>query len=432
MAQKKEPLNDIRTNLITRGFSIAKASLKAGSLIWNKTPGGSPRWLAQAETLIHELGSLKGTAVKVGQTLSMYGEHLLPKEVNDLLKKLQQDAPALAWDSIEKVLRAELGPDKLNQLEVEREAIAAASIGQVHRARIKTSGEELALKIQYPGVDSAVDSDLRLLKFILNLSNLVPRGPRYDQIFSEIREMFLQEIDYHIEVMHTERFRELTVADERFVVPKVYPNYCSRRVIATAYQTGLRADSPEVQALPIERRNRLGRAFLELYLKELVQFRLMQTDPHLGNYLIQLSPDGNDRLVLFDFGAVRDVPEPFLKSYRHLICGGFHGDRDKLIQGGLELGLLRPDDSDELKNKYIDLCLLLTEPFDEKLQPYDWGTSDLPKRVAAQVTKLAFQHHLREPPAELVFLDRKLGGVFIFLSVLKCRMSARDLVENVL
>jgi predicted unusual protein kinase regulating ubiquinone biosynthesis (AarF/ABC1/UbiB family) len=187
-----------------------------------------------------------------------------------------------------------------------------------------------------------------------------------------------------------------------------------------------------VQALPVERRNRLGRAFLELYLKELVQFRLMQTDPHLGNYLIQLSPDGNDRLVLFDFGAVRDVPEPFLKSYRHLIAGGFHHSPDKLIQGGLELGLLQPDDSEELKKKYVDLCLLLTEPFEEGLQPYDWAASDLPKRVAAQVAKLAFQHRLRAPPAELVFLDRKLGGVFIFLSVLKCQMSARDLVENVL
>ena len=190
MPQKKE-LKDIRTSLLTRGLSLAKASLKAGRLtaaqMLSKNDSNRPAWLNQVEYLIHEIGQLKGTAMKVGQTLSIYGEHLLPPELNELIKKLQQDSPPLTWSSIEKVLLEELGSERLEGLEINQTSIASASIGQVYRARIRSSGHEVALKVQYPGVDLAVESDLKLLKFMLNMSDLVPRGPRMDQIFIEIQ-----------------------------------------------------------------------------------------------------------------------------------------------------------------------------------------------------------------------------------------------------
>ena len=175
MSQKKDTLKEIRTGLLSRGLSLAKAGIRAGGLV---------KGLGTVELLVQELGQLKGTAMKVGQTISMYGEHLLPKEVNELLKKLQQDSPALAWEAISKVLIEQLGAEKFNELEVEHNSIASASIGQVHKAKIKATGEVLALKIQYPGVDSAVETDLKLLKFILNMTEFMPRGPRFDQIFA--------------------------------------------------------------------------------------------------------------------------------------------------------------------------------------------------------------------------------------------------------
>lgn len=419
--------------MLSRGLTLAKASIKAGSLMLQNKGSDSPQWLNQVEGLVNELGRLKGTAMKVGQSLSMYGEHFLPKEVNELLKSLQASSPPLSWSAVEAVVRKELGPEKYDELEIDTNPAAAASIGQVHRAKIKATGEEIVLKVQYPGVDGAVDSDLKLMKFILNVSNVIPRGPGYDQVFSEVREMFLQEIDYRLELKHLNRFHELLNGDDRYVLPKAFDRYCTGKILALEYLSGERGDSPRVQALPLTRRNALGRAFLDLYLRELVEFQLMQTDPHLGNYLIQIDPVGDhDRLVLFDFGAVREVPDNFLRSYRHLMLGGYKRDRSLLLKGGRELGLVQPEDPDELGQRYVDLCMMMTEPFNEENQPYDWGNSDLPKRVATQATQLALRHRLRAPPRELIFLDRKLGGVFIFMSVLKCVTSGRDLIERTL
>jgi predicted unusual protein kinase regulating ubiquinone biosynthesis (AarF/ABC1/UbiB family) len=206
--------------------------------------------------------------------------------------------------------------------------------------------------------------------------------------------------------------------------------YSTKRVLTMELCPGVRADFAEVQSLSQERRNRLGLLFLELYLRELLEFKSVQTDPHLGNYLIQIDPAGaNDKLVLLDFGAVRDVPEDFLKNYRLVIEGGISKDERLIEKAGRLLGLLQPEDGIELVKDYVELCLLLVEPFDGV---YDWGASDLPKRVAARVGKIATSYRLRAPPRELVFLDRKLGGVFIFLSVLKCKVDARPIVLEIL
>lgn len=423
VSQKKDSFNKLRSNLLTRGLSLAKAGIRAGSMALNKGDV-----TAQMAILVGELGKLKGTAMKVGQSLSMYGEHLLPKEVNDLLKNLQQASPPLAWPSVREVLVRELGEEKLKELQIEETSVAAASIGQVHRARL--GDQTLAMKIQYPGVDQAVATDLKLLKFILNLSEIVPRGPRFDQIFAEIRDMFEQEINYDFEKQASERFATLLGGDDRYVIPKVHARHSTRKVLALDFIDGKRADHPEVQGLSQERRNRIGLLFLELYLKELLLFNVVQTDPHLGNYMIQIDPAGeNDRLVLLDFGAVREVPADFLASYRIMMRGSVERNPRLAEKGGLQLGLLQAGDSPELTRDFLELCFLLTEPFQGV---YDWGHSDLPQRVASRVAKIATTYRLRAPPRELVFLDRKLGGVFIFLSVLKCKFDARDLVMRIL
>lgn len=433
MPQKKARLKDIRANLLSRGFALAKAGIKAGGMgvsQWMNPDPTRPAWLKKVEYLVQEMGQLKGTAMKVGQTLSIYGEHLLPKEVNDLLKKLQQDSPPLEWSAIRRVLIQELGEELLSELEFDEQPLAAASIGQVHRARIKDTAQTLAIKIQYPGVDRAVETDLKLLKFILGVSELVPRGPRFDQVFNEIREMFHQEVNYELERNFGERFLELLQADTQYVIPKFFPRYCTRRIFAMEEITGVRADHESVQMLSQERRNRLGLAFLELYLRELMDFQLMQTDPHLGNYLIQIDPIGEkDRLVVLDFGAARGVPDDFLASYALLVEGGLAQDARTVEKGGRRLRLLQPNDEMSLIDDYARLCFLLTEPFQGE---YDWGNSDLPKRVLNAVTHIAGSYRLRAPPRELVFLDRKLGGVFIFLSVLKCKMNSRSAVLSAL
>jgi predicted unusual protein kinase regulating ubiquinone biosynthesis (AarF/ABC1/UbiB family) len=303
---------------------------------------------------------------------------------------------------------------------------ASASLGQVHRATLNETGEQIAIKIQYPGVDRAIDSDLSALRRILSLARILPKIDRYDELFAEVREMLKQEVDYTREATFTAEFASRVQEDPRYRVARVFSRYSSQRVISTEFLEGVGVDSPEVKALSQERRDRLGKAFFELYIQELFDFRIMQTDPHFGNYRVQIDPAGlNDRLVLLDFGAMRDIPLAFVDSYRVMVRGALHRSRVELEAGALALGFTQSDDPEELKDAFAELCFMFGEPFRDP--QYDWRSSDLPKRVIAAGSKLAFfpKFSLRAPPREIVFLDRKLGGVFIFLSVLEVKTDLR-------
>jgi predicted unusual protein kinase regulating ubiquinone biosynthesis (AarF/ABC1/UbiB family) len=334
------------------------------------------------------------------------------------------------WEEMKKILHKQLGKEKAALLEVDETALASASLGQVHRALNKKTGEELVLKIQYPGLEGAVDGDIKALKTLLSFSKILPRLPNTDEIFDEIRNMLLQELNYHQELKMVEHFGELLCEDRRYIVPKVYPVFSSKRVLAMSYEPGVLVDGPEVAALSVERRNALGMAALELYLKELFQFNLVQTDPHFGNYRIRLDEKKGDQIVLFDFGAVRKIPDSFLSSYKKMLKGVYLSDRALFEEAASELKLLRPGDPEELRNLFYKLCVEITEPF--LVDEYDWGQSDLPKRVMQTTTLLATRFPLRAPPKEVVFLDRKMIGMFTFLSVLKVKLPSRAVLGRYL
>jgi predicted unusual protein kinase regulating ubiquinone biosynthesis (AarF/ABC1/UbiB family) len=440
---KDNSLSRIKSGTLSRGFSLAKMSLNVGAKAAGHAIGGmfsgessedrlTALLTSQLGVLSRELGQLKGSVMKVGQMLSVYGEYFLPPEANALLKSLQNQSPPLQWREIKKVLLRELGAEKLAELEISHEPLASASLGQVHRAVRKSDGLVIALKVQYPGVDQAIEGDLKVLKYVLSVSKMIPKGPQYDQIFDEVREMLHQEVDYAQELKLTEEFREFLADDPRFVVPRPIAEFSSRKVLATTLEEGLSVDSPEVQQLSQERRNDLSRAVLELYLKELFEFGAMQTDPHFGNYRIRLggSGDSKDQLILFDFGAVRKFSPAFLTSYRDLVDGSVHHDRELVNRAATDLGFMQPGDSNELRNSFASVCELICEPFQAGI--YNWGEDDLPKRAARESSKLAFQFRLRPPPREIVFLDRKMGGVFIFLSHLKAKIEGRALIESYL
>jgi predicted unusual protein kinase regulating ubiquinone biosynthesis (AarF/ABC1/UbiB family) len=435
MPKNQKPLSSIRSKGLSRGLSLLKASIKAGSVAARQlmtsdltTEERARMVLKQVKAFTEEIGQLKGSAMKVGQLFSTYGEHFLPPEANKVLKTLQQKSPPVAWPVIEKQLRAELG-EKMRELAIEETPLASASIGQVHRAREIKTGALYAVKVQYPGVDKAIDTDLKLFKWLLASINLIPKGARMDRIYEEVREMLVQEMDYRRELVFTRFFYEALREDPRFVVPQPIERYCTQKIMVTEFIEGAPVDGDEVLSLSQERRNRLGFHYLELYLDELVRYKRVQTDPHFGNYRVKIDPQGeNDRLVLFDFGAIREVPDHFLINYKRLMEGGLHHDQELILEAGENLKLVLPEDPPLLRQKYIDLCFLITEPFQGGV--YDWGQSDLPKRVALAGKDIVFNFKLRSPPKESIFLDRKLGGVFIFLKVLGCKFQARDLLTE--
>ncbi len=446
--QKK--LGKIKSSVFARGLSLAKLTLNTGASLAGHGIGTllssqdqkDEKWLVflknRALDFSKELGQLKGSLMKAGQMLSMYGEHFLPPEANDLLKSLQSQSPPLEWSEIEKVLLKELGKEKLAKLDVDPASIGSASLGQVHQARIKATGELIAIKVQYPGVDKAIDSDLRALRSFLNLIQVLPRGVATDHIFSEVRTMLIQEMDYELEATQTENYGKLLKDDKRYIVPKVYREFSGVRVIATSFEKGISPDDRLVLSLTQERRNRLAINYFELYLRELFEWGLVQTDPHLGNYRVRLSPTGEDQLILFDFGAVRKYSDEFLHPYRRMVKAAFINDREALAKYAMQLKFIEKGDDPGLIRLFEEFCMGTVEPFlapdDSRIDRgqidadgnYDWKNSDLPKRLTRQVFEMIQKFRLRTPPREILFLDRKTGGTFIFMSVLGAKTSARE------
>ena len=157
--------------------------------------------------------------VKIGQMLAIYGEHILPPEITRALQTLNDDTATLSWPTIEQTLHTLLG-DKINELTIDPTPIGTASLAQVHRATVIATGEQVVLKVQYPGVADAINSDLALFKQLLKVSNIVPQTRALDAWFEEIRDLLHHEVDYEAEAATTERFYERLKDDPRYIVPK--------------------------------------------------------------------------------------------------------------------------------------------------------------------------------------------------------------------
>lgn len=446
MPPKKPPLSDIKTGAISRTLSLAKVFLGSGARAASHAVGNLfsgenekaerfQKLLAdQINYLTIELGHLKGSLMKAGQMLSVWGEHFLPPEVNSVLKSLQNQSPPLEWAAIEKQLLRQLGKEALARLDIDPEPHASASLGQVHLATVKANGTRLALKIQYPGVDKAIEGDLRALKSFLNLFKLIPKGPNTDEIFKEVRQMLHQEVDYKAEMAATALFQEYLAADSRYIVPIIYPEFSTGRVIASSYEHGIAVDGAEIAKLSQARRNALAEAFLELYFRELFVWNKMQTDPHFGNYRIRLGKDGEpDCVILFDFGAVRSFSQKFMRPYTAMVKAAIKHDNEAIIHAAIETGFLFADDTHALKTNFCELTALITEPFQVAAgATYDFGVTDLPQRVARKAKELVLFSKIRTPPREIVFLDRKMGGVFVVLSALKAKIATGDMLRRYL
>lgn len=426
-----DTIQNIRTGLFVRSLALAKLAMSSSrDLLTTKSwtasqtdPELQKRIEAQATEIAKELGTLKGSVMKVGQLLSMFGEHFLPPQVNSILKTLQCDSPSVEWKCLEKMVQQELG-SKYEDLEIEPLAFSAASIGQVHRAKVKSTGRLLALKIQYPGVEKAIENDLRTLRTLLAFAPGVPKGERMALLLAEIDEMLKREVDYRGEAASYVQFRDLLNEDKRFYIPAIAKEYSTAKVLAIELVNGHKFDSDIVLHLSQERRNRLGQSLLELYLRELFQFGQVQTDAHIGNFLVRLEGETNvdgsvnecDKIVLLDYGAVRSFTPEFLNQYAKLVHGALTHDAALVSEAGTEIGFLKSCDSPLVHQEFYTFCHLVVEPFQDAVAPYSWQGNDLPQRLATQLTRVIQAREFRAPPREVLFLDRKSTGLYVLLS----------------
>lgn len=451
---RKGSISALKTRPLERNIALTMLGLGAGSKIVahsiaNMFRGEAARddadrdfYKERAQVLADELGNLKGSVMKAGQMLSLYGQYFLPEEAVTVLATLQDDTPAVDWKVVLPVLERGIGRDKLRDLEVDENPLAAASLGQVHRARRKRDGLEIVVKIQYPGVADAIESDIKTLSRLMMMTRLAPKGLDLEPVFNEVREMLHREVDYETERHFTQTFAEKLKDDPRFVVPRVLGEYCSDRVLTMTFEHGYHVRDAVVQGLPQERRNALSRGFLELFLREFFRWHMVQSDPHFGNYRIRPGADGQDRIVLLDFGATRVFGRGFVESYADIVRGAIEQDRASIFRGSIDIGLMNDGFPQSVLNAFAEMCEMVVEPFGEaarmpaplrnKKGEYRWGASDLPMRAGRVAAGNALSAYFRVPPREIVFLHRRLAGVFIMLATLHGELNARDMLLHYL
>jgi predicted unusual protein kinase regulating ubiquinone biosynthesis (AarF/ABC1/UbiB family) len=385
--------------------------------------------VANARRLARRLSRMRGAAMKLGQLLSLEGEDLLPPEFAEALAILRAAADAMPASQVRRALGREYGKGWETRFRhFDFEPLAAASIGQVHEATT-TDGRELALKIQYPGVARSIDSDVDNLAAVLRLTRILPVGIDVSGIIAEAKRQLRAEADYHAEADNLRRYAALLEDDPQLVVPAVHEDFTTKRILAMDLIRGRPFEDLRGAEHPHALRDAVGASLQRLMFRELFEFRFMQTDPNFANYLFL--PEG-PRVALLDFGATREIPERLAQLYRRLFRAALARDRRALRTVAVEIGFTADDERAERIEGLLDLILLVCEPLSTP-GVYDFGRSDLASRARDAGFELAFgRGFLNAPPAETIFLHRKLAGTFFLCARIRARVDARAILESFL
>lgn len=290
---------------------------------------------ANAARVADRLSHLRGAAMKLGQMISMDAGDVLPPELSAILARLRNQGYRMPPLQLDQVLAREWGRDWRRRFRhFEAAPVAAASIGQVHRATLP-DGRRLAIKVQYPGVAESIDSDVDNVATLLRVSGLLPRGLDIAPLLQEAKRQLAEEADYTREGEQMRAYAARLDGDARYVVPTLEPELTTRNVLAMSFVEGQAIET--LEGASQEARDAAMTALVTLVLRELFEFGVMQTDPNFANYRWQADTGA---LVLLDFGATRAVPAATADAYRRLIEAGLARDRDMIREVAVETGFI--------------------------------------------------------------------------------------------
>ncbi|CAB1101059.1 unnamed protein product [Ectocarpus sp. CCAP 1310/34] len=385
---------------------------------------------ANAERLAETLCRMRGAALKLGQMLSIQDESVIPPSLAKALDRVRQGADVMPLKQLHRQLEKNLGMDWRSKLAAFDETpIAAASIGQVHRAKLP-DGTDVAMKIQYPGVADSVESDLKNLQRLVQLTNILPPGLYIEEIIRVAREELGEECDYEREAANQERFKKLVGSDESLrkwvSVPTVVHELVSKEVLTTHLAPGVPVD--QVLPMPQEVRNHVARLMLRCTINELFDWRFMQTDPNWGNFLFDRE---TGKMSLIDFGACREYRKGFVDDYLRLVWSAANQDEAEIMRVSQELKFLTGDETQMMMKAHLQAGLVVGEPFiDRDGEAFDFHGSNITARLS-QHGDTFMKHRLTPPPQEAYSLHRKLAGAFLMNIKLKAVIPCRDILEDV-
>lgn len=383
---------------------------------------------ANVRRVADQLSQLRGAAMKVGQLLSMDAGDLLPPELAQILARLRSDATAMPKRQVVSVLAASWGPgwELRHFTHFSFTPMAAASIGQVHEARLQ-DGRRMAIKVQYPGVRQSIDSDVDNVAVLLRISGLLPRELDINPLLLQAKQQLHDEADYLQEGAYLQRYAALLDGSADFALPALHADLTTKSVLAMSWVGGVPIEQL-VQA-PQAVRNRAAELLVKLLLREIFEFQLVQTDPNFANYRYDLV---TQQLILLDFGATRPYATAMVENFRHLMVAALAEDATAMADAAIALGYFDGQTQARHRQAVLSLFSLACEPLRFN-GAYDFGRSDLALRMRDAGLALGRDRDFWHiPPVNLLFLHRKLGGLYLLAARLNAQVNVQQLAGEFL
>ena len=378
---------------------------------------------ANAARVTDQLSRLRGAAMKLGQMISLDAGDMLPPELTQILARLRDAGSIMPPAQLEKVLAASWGPGWRKQFRrFDARPVAAASIGQVHRAELP-DGRVLAIKVQYPGIARSIDADVDNVATLLKVSGLLPASLAIGPLLIEAKRQLNQEADYLREAAQMTRYADLLADDPAFLVPRPMMELTGTQVLAMDFIAASPIET--LDQTPEDVRNRAMQALLGLVLRELFEFGFMQTDPNFANFRWQ---EATGKLVILDFGAARTVAPVVTNGYRALLTAAFNGDVAGVRTALIEVGFVSAaqfEHHGEALDRIIGVILTQITRADD----FDFADRSFVEQIRAEIPPIAADRaNWHIPPAEALFVQRKVSGTVLLAVNLKARLPLRAMV----
>ncbi len=440
MTDKQNSATVPHTRLSRFGQLSALASRVAGNIVLEGSKDlARGRMPVARELLISEhnlrhladkLATMRGAAMKAGQLLSMDAGALIPEELSFVLDRLRDGAKTMPSLQLLQVLESNWGTDWQDRFRrFSYNPIAAASIGQVHQG-LTRDGRDLAIKIQYPGVKASIDSDLDNVFGLLRLSGVIPKDLDLTPLLEEAREQLKQEADYLLEGRKIGLYREHLSAfrfRDQVEIPAFYDDISTPEILCMEYMHG--KPFTDLSHASQAARDQMVSVLFELFFAEFLHFRCVQTDPNMANYLYR--PESR-KLVLLDFGATREFEQTFVTNYRAALLAAISEDRIGLRQALSDLGFFSSGAGRQNEAIVLDLFHLATEPM-RISGDYDFAASDLVRRIHEQGMAVSGDPEAwHTPPSDVLFLHRKLAGLYLIASRMRARVNISSIISGFL
>jgi len=382
------------------------------------TPGNMRR-------LANELSRMRGAAMKLGQLISMDAGEVLPPELAEIMARLRDQAHFMPPKQLKQVLTSNWGPHWLRSFaRFDVHPIAAASIGQVHRASLG-DGRDVAIKVQYPDIARSIDSDIANVGALIRMSGLLPAGFDLAPYMEEARTQLHEETDYVREGAHLRQFAGLLKDSDTFMLPEFQEDWSTPEILTMTY---LRGDPVESAAdAPQAERNRLAAALIDLTLREVFEFGVMQSDPNFANYRVD---PATGKIILLDFGATRHLDPAMAEGYRHLMRAGLAGDAAALRRAAMELRFI--DGGGAFDDRILAMIGTVFDAIRDR-NDFDFTDTTMSRTLNVQGAAAVEAGYVPPPlPMDVLYLQRKFGGMFLLGSRLGAVLPVAELIRRYL